>query len=69
MELQALSGAWTTIALHFSSALQRHRHRAAPLVDAACVAAQWLAFAWERVDRQESLSWNHLLVARASTSS
>jgi SAM-dependent methyltransferase len=69
VELQALSGAWTTIALHFSSALQRHRHRAAPLVDAACVAAQRLAFAWERVDRQESLSWNHLLVARASTSS
>ena len=64
VELQALSGAWTTIALHFSFALQRHRRRAAPLVDAACVAAQRLAFEWERWDRQESLSWNHLLVAR-----
>jgi SAM-dependent methyltransferase len=69
VELRALSGAWTTIALHFSSALQRHRRRAPPVVDAFCVAAQRLAFAWERVDRQESLSWNHLLVARPSTSS
>jgi SAM-dependent methyltransferase len=69
VELRALSGAWTTIALHFSFALQRHRRRARPLVDAACVAAQRLAFAWERIDRQESLSWNHLLVARPSTSS
>jgi SAM-dependent methyltransferase len=69
VELHALGGAWTTVALHFSHALQRHRRRAAPLVDAACVAAQRLAFAWERVDRQESLAWNHLLVARPSTSS
>jgi SAM-dependent methyltransferase len=69
VELRALSGAWTTIALHLSSALQRHRRRGAPIVDAVCVAAQRLAFAWERCDRQESLSWNHLLVARASASS
>lgn len=69
VELHALSGAWTTVALHFGHALQRHRRRAAPLVDAVCVAAQRLAFDWERVDRQESLSWNHLLVARRSTSS
>ena len=69
VELHALSGAWTTVALHFSYALQRHRRRAAPVVDTVCVAAQRLAFAWERWDRQESLSWNHLLVARPSTSS
>ena len=69
VELRALSGAWTTIALHFSFALQRHRRRAVPVVDAACVAAQRLAFEWERWDRQEALSWNHLLVARPSASS
>jgi SAM-dependent methyltransferase len=69
VELHALSGAWTTVALHFSYALQRHRRRAVPVIDAACVAAQRLAFEWERWDRQEALSWNHLLVARPSTSS
>ena len=64
IELQALSGAWTTLALHFSYALQRYRPRAAPAVDALSVAAQRLAFEWEKWDRQEALSWNHLLVAR-----
>ena len=44
--------------------LQRYRPRAAPVVDALSVAAQRLAFEWERWDRQEALSWNHLLVAR-----
>ena len=69
VELRPLSGAWTTIALHFAYALQRHRRRAAPVVDGLCLAAQRLAFEWERWDRQESLSWNHLLVARPSASS
>jgi SAM-dependent methyltransferase len=64
VELRALAGAWTTLALHFSSALQRYRPRAAPVVDALCVAAQRVAFEWEKWDRQEALSWNHLLVAR-----
>ena len=64
VELQALSGVWTTLALHFSYALQRYRPRAAPVVDALAVTAQRLAFEWEKWDRQEALSWNHLLVAR-----
>ncbi len=64
VELHALSGVWTTLALHFSYALQRYRPRAAPVVDALAVAAQRLAFEWEKWDRQEALSWNHLLVAR-----
>jgi SAM-dependent methyltransferase len=64
VELRALSGVWTTLALHFSYALQRYRPRAAPVVDAVAVAAQRLAFEWEKWDRQEALSWNHLLVAR-----
>jgi ubiquinone/menaquinone biosynthesis C-methylase UbiE len=64
VEIQPLSGAWTTIALHFSYALQRHRRRARPVVDAISVAAQRAAWQWERVDRQERLSWNHLMVAR-----
>jgi SAM-dependent methyltransferase len=70
VELQPLSGSWTTIALHLSSALQRYRPRAPALVDTAAIAAQRLAWGWERIDRQVALSWNHLLVARpASTSS
>lgn len=64
VELRALSGIWTTLSLHFSYALQRHRGRAPLVVDALAVAAQRVAWAWERLDRQEILSWNHLLVAR-----
>ena len=64
VELDALSGIWTTLALHFSSALQRYRSRARLIVDALSVSAQRLAWYWERIDYQESLSWDHLLVAR-----
>ena len=64
VELHALSGVWTTLSLHFSYALQRYRPRAVPVVDALAVAAQRLAFELEKWDRQEALSWNHLLVAR-----
>jgi SAM-dependent methyltransferase len=64
VELQALSGIWSTIALHTSYGLQRYRRRAGPLIDGLCVLLQRLAWHWERFDRQERLSWNHLLVAR-----
>lgn len=64
VEVLALSGAWTTIALHFSYALQRHRTRWRGVLDVLALTAQRLAWSWERVDRQEFLSWNHLLVAR-----
>jgi SAM-dependent methyltransferase len=63
-ELRPLSGIWTTLSLHLSWALLRYRPHAARLVDAASVAAQRLAWCIERVDRNETLSWNHLLVAR-----
>jgi SAM-dependent methyltransferase len=64
VELRALSGIWTTLSLHFSYALLRHRRRAPLVVDYLAVAAQRLAWAFDRLDRQEMLSWNHLLVAR-----
>ena len=66
VELHPLSGSWTTIALHFSYALQRYRSRARPIVDCLSVSAQRLAWSWELFDYQTSLSWNHLLVARRS---
>jgi SAM-dependent methyltransferase len=64
VEVRALSGIWTTLALQFSYALLRHRRRVPRVVDAAAVASQRVAWAWDRRDRQEILSWNHLLVAR-----
>jgi SAM-dependent methyltransferase len=64
VEVRPLSGFWTTIALHFSYALQRHRPRAPGLVDFMSVASQRCAWAVERIDFQEALSWNHLLIAR-----
>ena len=67
VELQALSGIWTTMSLHLSYAVHPHRDRApiGRLVDAASVAAQRLAWHLDQIDRQERLSWNHLLVAQA----
>ena len=64
LEIHPLSGIWTTLALQFSWALQRHRFRAPRLVDALCAGGQRLAWEWDRRDRQETMSWNHLLVAR-----
>jgi SAM-dependent methyltransferase len=64
VELQPLSGLWTTVALHVSYGLLHHRRRAPWLVDAVSIAAQRTAWEWERRGRQEWLSWNHLLVAR-----
>jgi SAM-dependent methyltransferase len=64
VDLRALSGIWTTLALHFSSALQRYRSRARPIVDLLAISAQRLAWYWERVDYQDSLSWDYLMVAR-----
>jgi SAM-dependent methyltransferase len=64
VEIQALAGAWTTIALHFSYALLRYRERSERAVDALSVCAQRVAWEWERLDHQQSLSWNHMLVAR-----
>lgn len=64
VEVRALSGIWTTIALHFSWAMLRFRRLAPPVVDAMSVSAQRLAWWLERLNWQESLSWNHLLIAR-----
>jgi SAM-dependent methyltransferase len=64
VEIQPLSGLWTTVALHIGHGLQPHRRRAPRAVDAASVALQRAAFEWERRRRQDRLSWNHLLVAR-----
>jgi SAM-dependent methyltransferase len=64
VELRALSGIWTTLALHFSYAMQAHRSRVGRLADLLAVLSQRLAAVWERFDYQESLSWNYLLVAR-----
>jgi SAM-dependent methyltransferase len=63
-EVRALSGIWTTISLHFSWAVLRYRPLAPPVVDAISVVAQRLAWWVERLDWRETLSWNHLLVAR-----
>jgi SAM-dependent methyltransferase len=64
VELRALAGIWATLTLHFSYALLRHRRRAPRLVDALTVGAQRMGWELERLDRQEILSWNHLLVGR-----
>jgi SAM-dependent methyltransferase len=64
VELRALSGIWSTLSLHFSWALLPYRDCAAPVVDGASVGAQRLAWWLERMDWRETLSWNHLLVAR-----
>jgi SAM-dependent methyltransferase len=64
VELAALSGIWATLALHFSYALQRHRPRSMRAVDFVVKVAQRLGWELDRRDRQEVLSWNHLLVAR-----
>jgi SAM-dependent methyltransferase len=64
IEIRALSGIWTTVAVGVSYALLRHRPRAPFLVDAVTVGAQRLAWVLDRFDRQELLSWNHLLVAQ-----
>lgn len=64
VELHALSGIWTTLSLHLSYALLRHRGHAPRLIDAVSIIAQRLAWECDRLDRQEALSWNHLLVAR-----
>jgi SAM-dependent methyltransferase len=63
-EVHALSGIWTTISLHFSGAMLRYRPHAPLLVDAVSVLAQRLAWWLEQVDFRETLSWNHLLIAR-----
>jgi ubiquinone/menaquinone biosynthesis C-methylase UbiE len=64
VEIRALSGIWTTISLHFSWAMLRYRPLAPHVVDAVSVSAQRLAWWLERLDWQETLSWNYLLVAR-----
>jgi SAM-dependent methyltransferase len=64
VELRPLSGIWTTISLQFAYAMLRHRPRAPALVDALAVGTQRLAWELDRLDRQDLLSWNHLLVAR-----
>jgi SAM-dependent methyltransferase len=64
IEIRALSGIWTTVAVGVSYGLLRHRHRAPFLIDAVASAAQRLAWVLDRFDRQEILSWNHLLIAR-----
>lgn len=64
VEMRPLSGIWSTIALHVSYALQRWRPRAPWVIDGLSATTQRLAWWWERVDYQESLSWNHLLIAR-----
>jgi SAM-dependent methyltransferase len=66
VELRPLAGIWATLSLHFSYALLRHRRRAPRLVDALSLSAQRMGSALERLDRQEILSWNHLLVGRLS---
>jgi SAM-dependent methyltransferase len=66
VEIVPLGGAWSTISLEFSYALERYRRSLlAPIVDALCIAAQTLAVAWERVDFQPNFSWNHLAIGRA----
>jgi SAM-dependent methyltransferase len=64
VELRALSGIWSTLSLHFSWAMLGHRGRFPALIDALSISAQRLAWWLERVDWRETLSWNHLLVAR-----
>ena len=65
VELLALGGAWTTISLELSYALERFRKGPArPVVDGATLAAQWLGERLERLDFQPKFSWNHLAVGR-----
>jgi SAM-dependent methyltransferase len=65
VELRALGGLWSTLALEWSYGIQRYRKGpVTPVVDAGCRTAQWLAERWERVDRQPKFSWNHLVVGR-----
>jgi SAM-dependent methyltransferase len=63
-ELHALSGIWSTLSLHFSWAMLGHRPRSPALIDALSVSAQRFAWWLERFDWRDTLSWNHLLIAR-----
>ena len=65
VDLVPLGGAWTTISLELGYALERFRKGpAAPIVDGATLAAQWLGERLERLDFQPKFSWNHLAVGR-----
>jgi SAM-dependent methyltransferase len=63
VEVRSLSGIWGTLALHFSYALLRYRPLAPWAVDGVSLGAQKIAWRMDRLDRQEILGWNHLVVA------
>jgi ubiquinone/menaquinone biosynthesis C-methylase UbiE len=63
VEVTPLAGAWTSLAVSWSYALQQYRRPGlAPVVDGLTTAVQWLAARWERVDFQPAFSWCHLAV-------
>jgi SAM-dependent methyltransferase len=65
VEIVPLTGAWVTISLEISYALQRYRRGPLrPLVDVAARLIQWAAVRWELVDFQPAFSCLHLAVGR-----
>lgn len=65
LEIEPLAGAWTTLALQLSYALQRYRRYGLTLVvDSLIRLVQWTAARWELVDFQPGFSWCHLAIAR-----
>jgi SAM-dependent methyltransferase len=68
VEITPLAGAWTSLAVTWSYAMQQYRRPAlAPVVDGLTTAVQWLAARWERVDFQPAFSWCHLAVGTRRT--
>jgi SAM-dependent methyltransferase len=65
VEVEPLSGQWSTLAM-FSGYSLRHYRRGPlrPLIDAGARAAQRAAVALDRVQFEPAFSWNHIAVAR-----
>jgi ubiquinone/menaquinone biosynthesis C-methylase UbiE len=65
VEILPLTGAWVTLALQISYALQDYRRGPLrPVVDGGIRMIQWSAARWELVDFQPNFSCVHLAVGR-----
>jgi len=65
VEILPLSGAWVTVALEVSYALQDYRRGPLrPMIDVAIRLIQWLAVRWEMIDFQPRFSCVHVAVGR-----
>lgn len=67
LEIRPLSGFWvtaTTLFSYWAGRFHRGPMRLVPVIPVACVAAQWVAYAVDRVDRAHAWTWMWSVAAR-----